>query len=185
MDTLVLNADGNPLSLLPISVIPWTTAIRLITLDKVSVLSNYDDWVVRSPSVTMKVPSVILTKDYVKWNRIVKYSRSNIYLRDNYTCQLCGIKPKVSELTLDHVVPRSHGGKTSWTNIVTCCKKCNEEKGNNRSIRPKVLPVRPSYYQMIALRQKYPIRICDTKWLDFLSWPEDMVELRKPSGKPK
>ena len=127
-DTLILNADGNPLSVVPLSVVTWQTAIRLAYQDKVRVVNEYEDWEVHSPSVTWKVPSIVMCADYVKWSRQVKYNRSNILLRDLFTCQLCGARPPISQFTLDHVVPRVHGGKTNWTNIVTACKKCNHAK---------------------------------------------------------
>ena len=176
-DTLIVNRDGFPLSLLPISAVTWQECIRLIMLDKVFMLKEYDDWVVRSPSVSMAVPSVVMTKDYVKWNRAVKFSRNHIFLRDRYTCQLCGVVPALSDLTLDHVVPKSMGGKKTWENIITSCKRCNELKGNNPKVVPKKMPVKPSYYQLIAERQRYPIKINDPYWQTYLGWPEDLVKL--------
>lgn len=184
-DVLVLNKDAQPLSMLPVSVIPWQTAIRLCFLEKVRPLEYYPDWVVRSPSTTLRVPSVVITTDYIKWNRIVKYNRQNIYLRDNYTCQLCGEKPGLAALTLDHVVPRSKGGKSNWTNMVTCCKRCNEKKGDNEAIVPKKMPVKPSYYEMVGKRQRLPLRVRDQSWLDYIiGWPEDTIEICPPKGNP-
>lgn len=176
-DTLVLNKDGTPLSLLPLSAVTWQESIRLLVLDKVFSLKDYDDWIVRSPSAEFRVPSVVMTKQFIKWNRAVKYNRSHVLLRDKYTCQLCGCKPPISELTLDHVIPRSKGGKTTWDNIVTACNPCNENKGNDESIVPKRMPEKPSYYQLIAERQKYPIRINDEYWQTFLGWPEELVNI--------
>lgn len=125
----------------------------------------------------MAVPSVVMTKQYVNWSRTVKFSRTRIFLRDKYTCQFCKDKPPTSDLTLDHVLPRSMGGKTTWENIVTSCKKCNEIKGNNHKIVPKVMPVKPSYYQLIAERQKYPIAINDEYWQAHLGWPDELVKI--------
>lgn len=176
-DCLILNKDGTPLSLMPLSVVTWQVAIRLLTLDKVRVLKEHDDWEVRSPSMTMKVPSVVLTTTYVKWNRSVKYNRGNIFLRDRFTCQFCNKPFPVSQLTLDHVLPRSHGGKSNWSNISTACKTCNSKKGNNPDIKPKVMPHRPSYYELAARRREYPIRIRDEYWKSFLDWPEDLITL--------
>lgn len=177
-DVLILNADANPLSVVPMSVIPWTDAIRLVFQEKVRVVHEYEDWEVRSPSVTWKVPSVVMCSEYVKWNRMVKYSRTNILLRDLFTCQLCGAKPPASQLTLDHVVPRVHGGKTNWTNIVAACKSCNHNKGSNKKIVPKRLPTKPNYYQLMANRQRFPLTIRDESWLPYVNWPEELVELR-------
>lgn len=181
MDVLVLNADGNPLSIVPLSVIPWQTAIRLAYQDKVRVMCEYEHWKVRSPSVTMQVPSVVITTDFIKWNRQVKYNRTNVYLRDLFTCQLCGEKDlPVSMLTLDHVVPRKHGGKTNWKNMVTACRRCNHAKGDDHTIVPRKMPERPSYYELMAKRMQYPVFIKDEAWLQFLAWPEDKVVMRIP-----
>jgi len=177
-DTLILNSDGNPLSVVPMSVVPWTDAIRLTFQDKVRVMHEYDDWEVHSPSTTWKVPAVVITSEFVKWNRMVKYNRTNILLRDMFTCQLCHAKPPASQLTLDHVVPRVHGGKTNWTNIVTACKQCNHDKGSNKSIVPKQMPRKPNYYQLMHNRQQFPITIRHESWLHYISWNPELVEMR-------
>ena len=177
-DVLILNADANPLSVVPMSVIPWTDAIRLVFQEKVRVVHEYEDWEVSSPSVTWKVPAVVMCSEYVKWNRMVKYNRTNILLRDLFTCQLCGSKPPASLLTLDHVLPRIHGGKTNWTNIVTACKHCNHSKGSNKKIVPKKMPTKPNYYQLMANRQRFPLTIRHESWMPYLNWPEDKIELR-------
>jgi len=179
-DTLILNADGNPLSVVPLSAVTWQTAIRLAYQDKVRVVNEYEDWEVHSPSCTWKVPSVVMCTDYIKWSRQVKYNRTNILLRDLFTCQLCGAKPPASQLTMDHVVPRVHGGKTNWTNIVTACKTCNHNKGSNRKIKPKRLPTKPNYYELMSKRQRFPITIRDESWLVFLDWDSKLVEMRPP-----
>lgn len=174
MDTLVLNADGLPLSLLPLSLLTWQDSIRLSFLEKVKILHSYENWAVHSPSMEMKVPSVVITADYLKWHRQIKYSRNNIYLRDNYTCQLCGCKPGVSGLSLDHVVPKSKGGKTGWLNITTVCKPCNSRKGNNETIRPQRLPHVPTYHELVQNKKQFPLKIYDRNWLNYLDWPEEM-----------
>ena len=172
-DVLILNKDGQPLSVVPLSTVTWQEAIRLVVTDKVRVIKYYDDWVVRSPTITMKVPSVIITMDYVKWKRQVKYSRSNVFLRDGYICQLCGAEPGIQRLSLDHVVPRSKGGKTSWYNVVTACKACNSRKGNDETIVPKVKPKKPTYWELAARRKCRPLMIRDEYWKGFLGWDED------------
>ena len=75
-----------------------------------------------------KIPHVIKLKDYVPlpYNGVV-FTRKNIFLRDNYTCQYCG---KTGNLTIDHIVPRSKGGEDVWENVVTCCVRCNNRKGD-------------------------------------------------------
>lgn len=186
MDTLILNKDAYPLSMVPLSVISWQVAIRLISLGKVRVLKNYDDWFVRSPTITMPVPSIVICTEYVKWTKKVKYSRNNVYLRDDFTCQLQSTSrckaahgvTKLEELTLDHVIPRSKGGKTSWTNVVTSCQTCNSEKGNDYKIKPKKAPYMPSYYEIFAKRKKFPIRVRDPEWVHYLGdWDPTLIEI--------
>lgn len=185
-DVLLLNADGMPLSSVPLSVVSWQVAVRLLVTDKVKVLKEYDDWVVRSQKLEMKVPSIIIMSEQVKWAKTLKYSRNNVYLRDDLTCQLqstsrCkdshGKGHPIIDLTLDHVVPKSHGGKTSWTNVVTCCKSCNSEKGNDHTIVPKKPPVKPTYYQILAKRKTLPINVKDEDWKFYIQWPDHLVKV--------
>ena len=146
-------------------------------------MHEYEDWIVRSPSSEWHVPAVVITSDFIKWNRMVKYNRTNILLRDLFTCQLCYAKPPATMLTLDHVVPRVHGGKTNWTNIVTACKDCNHKKGDNKEIRPKVMPTKPNYYELMSKRMRYPITVRHESWLNYLAWEPHLVEMRAPRKK--
>jgi len=186
MDTLILNKDGSPLSLVPLSVVNWQVAIRLLSLGKVKVLKDHEDWVVRSQKLEMFVPSIVICTDYVKWNKRIKYSRTNVYLRDDFTCQLQTTsrckehhgKVKIAELTLDHVVPRSKGGKTNWTNVITACKDCNADKGNDHTIVPKKMPHKPTYYEILAKRKKHPVRVRDLEWAYYLGdWDPSLVQV--------
>jgi len=111
-DTLILNANYQPLSWLPLSVIPWQQAIKLQFMDKIKVLEYYDDWQVHSPSITMNVPALAITKDYHAFQKGVRFSRSNMYLRDLFLCQYCSGTFDDHELNIDHVQPLSKGGKT-------------------------------------------------------------------------
>ena len=184
-DVLFLNANGQPLSYVPLSVVSWQVAIRLLVTDKVTVLKTYDDWVVRSQYLEMPVPSIIICTEQVKWVKQLKYSRSNIFARDNFTCQLqitskCrerGGKVKLTEFTLDHVIPRSHGGKTNWLNCCTSCKDCNSEKGNDKTIKPKRMPYKPTYYEVLSKRKQFPLYIKDEEWAHYIDWPEDLINL--------
>lgn len=190
-DVLILNASGEPLSHIPLSIIPWQDAMRLMFLEKVRVLKTYDNWIVRSQFLEMKVPSIVIMTEQVKWRKTLKYSRSNIYLRDDFTCQLqitgrckdAHGKVKFTELTLDHVVPRSSGGSTSWTNVCTSCKECNSQKGSDASIVPKRMPIKPSYYDILAKRKTMPIHIRDEDWAHYIAWPAHLIKiLPQPCG---
>jgi len=101
---------------------------------------------IRSPSVTFRVPSVIRLLRYVRIpHQTVKFSRRNVLLRDQYTCQYCGKKFPAAMLTLDHIEPSSRGGVTSWENVVTACKKCNVGKGNRTPREARMPPLRKRY----------------------------------------
>jgi hypothetical protein len=87
--------------------------------------------VVRSPSTTLLIPQVIVDPDCEFNNphiKTIRYSRRNLYQRDNNTCQYCGKRFDKKDLTIDHVVPRSKGGRSEWTNVVACCEACNTDK---------------------------------------------------------
>lgn len=115
-------------------------------------IDESEDWI-RSVAFEIQVPRVIrlLTYDRVPRNT-VKFTRRNVFLRDEYLCQYCGRKFSTSSLSLDHVKPRSQGGLSTWGNIVTACLKCNVRKGGrtpeqasmrllNRPVRPKRNPL--------------------------------------------
>jgi len=188
---LILNADGQPLSCVPLSVISWQDAMRLVFQGKVKVIKSYDNWKIRSQFLEIDVPSIVIMSQQAKWNKELKYSRTNVYLRDSFTCQLqitnkCKElhgKVKVSELTLDHIVPRSLGGKTNWLNITTSCKNCNGEKGADETIVPKKKPHRPTYYEVLSKRKNLPIHIRDEEWKHYLGWSDELVKIiPQPTG---
>ena len=118
---LVLNQNYEPLN-----VCRARRAIVLLWRGKAEVLENNSD-TMRSPSLTIAVPSVIRLVYFIKRPRVQrKLSRREIFLRDNYTCQYCGQHTK--DLTIDHVIPRHLGGQHVWENVVSACKACNQRK---------------------------------------------------------
>lgn len=130
MDTLLLNADYKPKA-----VLSWQKAIEMVLRDVVFTVVEYEEWEVHSPSVTLVVPAVLALQKYVHRRKAVSFSRTNIYIRDDFTCQYCGLSAgdgglNVRDLTFDHVVPRSRGGGTTWENITTSCSDCNRRKGD-------------------------------------------------------
>src|ERR1700710_940138 len=145
---LVLNADFRPLSYYPLSLWPWQEVIKAVFLERVDVISNYDH-VVRSPSFEMQLPSVVALKHYVAQDRAPAFTRFNLFLRDGFSCQYCG---SAEELTFDHVLPRSQGGRTTWENIVTACSRCNLTKGGRTPaqahMQPYRAPRRPSMHEL-------------------------------------
>ena len=167
-DTLLLNSDYRPISILPLSVIPWQHAIKLMFLKKVNVLETYPDWIVRSERLALNVPSVCVTTDYFKYKRHVKFSRYNMYLRDLFECQYCSEIFDFDDLTIDHVVPKSNGGKTHWENCVTACKSCNHSKGD-KLWRPKHMPYRPEYYSLVTKwKENVPFKVRQPSWNQYL-----------------
>lgn len=168
-DTLVLNADGAPISLLPVSTVIWQEAIKYLVLDKCHVLEWHEDWIVRSANWETLVPSVILLKEYMKSKTTVRFSKSNVFLRDLYTCVYCDFKLQKRECTLDHVLPISHGGKTTFNNTVTSCSACNSKKGNDHRIRPKFKPYKPDFYELVNKRKRFPFNVRHENWLGYLA----------------
>lgn len=112
----------------PIGVVSWKRGIKLVLKDKVDVMVNSDIKI----NDIFYLPTVIKLKKYINFfnRKKVHYSRKIIYVRDKYTCGYCGKKCNKHELTIDHILPISKGGKTTFQNCMTCCKKCNLEKGN-------------------------------------------------------
>jgi 5-methylcytosine-specific restriction endonuclease McrA len=122
--TLLLNSTFEPLK-----IVTWKKAVIMVMLEKVEVLEEYER-IIRGVSFTLRLPAVIRLNHFIKWKApIVKFSRQNLYVRDKGKCQYCGVSFEPRELTYDHVIPRSKGGLTEWTNVVTCCTACNLKKG--------------------------------------------------------
>lgn len=177
--TLVLNADMQPLSWAPLSVCRWEHAIVAVHQDRVMQLKSYDDIVVRTARRVFEVPAVVALKSYRR-SRKAALTRYNIFLRDEFTCQYCGNHLPTAELTFDHVIPRSKGGVSSWTNIVACCKADNFHKGNKRpeqvGLKLRRKPVEPTVQQLDRVGRKMKMfhgEIHRT-WLDFLYWGEQL-----------
>ena len=167
---LVLNADYRPLSYYPLSLWSWQDSIKSVYLDRVTIVNNYDR-VIRSPSFSMKLPSVIALKSYVKPQSNPNFTRFNVFLRDKFSCQYCGSK---SELTFDHLLPRSKGGKTDWNNVVTACSSCNVKKGGDLINHSKMIlnqkPYQPSTEDLHRNGKNFPPNFLHKSWIDYLYW---------------
>jgi 5-methylcytosine-specific restriction endonuclease McrA len=171
---LVLNADFRPLSYYPLSLWPWQEAIKAVCLDRVTILAEYDT-VVHSQRQTIKIPSVVVLKDYVRPQKRVAFTRFNLFLRDEFKCQYCGTK---GDLTFDHVIPRSRGGVTSWENVVAACSPCNLRKANKPLARSGLTlqkPARrPTPEQMQRTGRRFPPGHLHESWMDFLYWDTEL-----------
>jgi len=165
---LLLNADAQPVSYLPLSSIQWKEAITYLWLDKVTVLEWYDDWVVRSASWETKVPAVMMLKDMQRRRHRPRFSKINLFIRDLYTCQYCNTPYTKNNLTLDHVLPLSLGGKTQWENIVAACGPCNTQKGNKTRMKPISKPYQPDYYELVHKRKQLDMQIAHPSWKEYL-----------------
>jgi len=166
--TLLLNADAQPMCLVPLSVIDWQTAIRYICLGKVRVLHEYEDWQIHSPSRTVNVPAVIMLNDYWRPKSRVRFNRKWVFLRDNYQCQYCSKDLTAKECTIDHVLPVSKGGKTTWHNVVTACYSCNNIKGASMGPKPKVKPHQPDYWMLAHNRKNREWTPPHQSWLNYI-----------------
>ncbi|WP_424927862.1 HNH endonuclease [Amaricoccus tamworthensis] len=171
---LVLNADYRPLSYLPLSLWTWQEAVKAKYLDRVMVLAEYDT-AVHSPSTEIKIPSVVVLKEFVKPAKSTAFTRFNLFLRDEFTCQYCGAK---DQLTFDHVIPRSRGGRTTWENVVAACGPCNLHKAS-KTLRQAGMslnrkPVRPTPDFLQNVGRKFPPNHLHESWMDFLYWDAEL-----------
>lgn len=178
--TLVLNADYTPLSIIPISSINWKDSIKMCWLDTVSAVEYYRDWIVRSPSMEMNVPSVVVNKRYSRKKMNVRFSRNTLLLRDNFSCQYCYDHLTIKDMTIDHVIPRARGGITRWDNVVASCYSCNAAKGHRTMMKPAILPYKPEHQNLIANARKLPIEVPDESWIPYLGWERSLITVRKP-----
>jgi len=167
-DTLVINADGQLVSYLPVSAVHWQEAVMYVYKEKCQVIEWYDNWVVRSVNWETKVPAVIMLKDYLKRRATPRYSKAGMYLRDLYTCQYCETKLIRANLTVDHVLPVSKGGTLEWNNCVTACMPCNTAKGDKQLMKPRVAPYTPTYFELAKKRMQMPLQVKHPSWETWL-----------------
>lgn len=149
LETLVLNSDMRPLSTWPLSIISATDAVHGILRNRLAPVENWAGAVFHSPSIEVPAPKVVMLREYADVDAAPKFCRRSIFLRDRYRCQFCGERFHTSDLTFDHYVPRSKGGKTTWDNVLTACEPCNTRKKNG--FLPALrLPYRPTHAELLA-----------------------------------
>jgi 5-methylcytosine-specific restriction endonuclease McrA len=174
---LVLNADFRPLSYYPLSLWSWQETVKAVCLDRVNIVSEYEQEV-RSPSFVMRLPSVISLKEYIATSRRPAFTRFNVFLRDRFICQYCRELHSAHDLTFDHVVPRSRGGRTTWQNVVTACSSCNLLKGSRLPVEsgmyPRHLPTQPTTQKLRENGRAFPPNFLHRSWRDFLYWDTEL-----------
>ena len=177
-EVLLLNRDGTPLTLWPLSTISWKQAIKAFYLDKVKILRSYDDWLCHSQHLTLNVPSVVMMSNYHYQKGKVNFTRRNIFLRDRFHCQYCQRHFSADNLTIDHVIPKSRGGGMRWINVVTACQKCNFRKGNkilrSSGLSLKKMPSQPSTWQLQENGRGFPPNFLHQSWRDYLYWDTEL-----------
>jgi 5-methylcytosine-specific restriction endonuclease McrA len=178
---LVLNASFEPLH-----IVSWQRALQLLFQGKVEVVEE-GEMEVRTVRFSMKVPAVLRLLSYVPLTRkkqVIRFSRANVFTRDEHRCQYCGKQFQKSQLTLDHVVPVVQGGGKSWDNIVTACKPCNQRKGGRTpqesSMRLIQRPRRPLWLPSTTL--KLGVAITPERWKIYLQLEPDP---HHPQGKSR
>lgn len=154
----------------PLRVQPWQRAICDLFLGKVEVVEYSRDRTIQGVARAWPLPSVVRVVRHFNRERIrVRFSRLNIYARDNFTCQYCGSRFPSEDLTFDHVAPRSRGGTTAWENIVTCCIPCNRQKADRSpteaGMRLRARPRKPAYLPSITV--KMDTRHIPTEWAPY------------------
>lgn len=177
--TLVLNADGRPLTTWPLSLVSAQDAVSTVWRERAYVVEEWKDAFFRSPSVTIAVPKAMMLREYAKTGKAPKFCRASVYLRDRFTCQYCGRRFERPDLTFDHLVPRRLGGTTVWENILSCCLDCNARKGDRTvaqsGMHPLSAPRQPSTAELMrAGLELLPNDIRE----DFGSWLYWSAELR-------
>lgn len=139
---------------------------------------------VGTPSGPIRVPRVIVLIAFDRVpKRHVRYSRINIFTRDKFTCQYCGVRPHRSQLNLDHVIPRSLGGRTTWENVVCSCVDCNRRKGGRTPTQARLRllrrPSRPRWTPVIH----HVSTVRYDEWRPFLHIVDEPREVfRKAAG---
>jgi 5-methylcytosine-specific restriction endonuclease McrA len=165
----------------PLSLVPARRAVKKLLNDRVIVLETWEDAFCRAGNVSIAMPKTVMLRQYVPIEGTPKFCRRSIILRDKFTCQFCSERFPSHELTYDHLLPRSRGGKTCWENIVTACVACNAEKGDRParetgprgvkgSLRPLRQPRAPTNAQLLRAGLEFlPLDIRED-WGSWLHW---------------
>lgn len=149
--------------------------MSLMLTEKTIVTDFYDNWKVHSPKQTFKVPATMVVLDYVKFKKNPRYSRSGIFLRDDFICKYCNKGFERADLTIDHVHPKSMGGKTTWENVVAACLPCNCKRGHKKEILPSRMPYKPTFMELENKARNRQITVKHPSWEIYLQWDPKLV----------
>lgn len=162
LPTLLLNRNWQPVGVASVArslVMVWNEVARVVETEEYR-LCTWDEWAslvppqdapcIRASRLRLRVPEVVSLARYDRLpGQAVTFSRRNIAKRDHHTCQYCGVQPGWEAITIDHVIPRSQGGSSSWTNCVAACMQCNGRKANRTpeqaAMRLRRRPDRPEW----------------------------------------
>ncbi len=178
LQTLVLNADMQPLSWGPLSVWPWQDALVAVLQDRVTPVVNYETEV-RSARRSFPIPSVVALKRFHKRRRVA-FTRYHVFLRDGFCLPVLRRRAaRAGAHVRPHRASRCRGGQTSWGNVVTCCQRDNLFKGSRSlrqsGLRLRRLPSEPAPHQVDeAAKRHAPRDNLHKTWLDFLYWDADL-----------
>ncbi len=175
--SLVLNADYHPLSYFPLSLWSWQDSIKAVFLERVNIIAEYEHEV-NAASFSMKLPSVVSLKKYINLSKKPAFTRFNLFLRDRFQCQYCNLNFKTSDLTFDHVIPKSKGGLTCWENVVAACSKCNLKKSDLYTSKAKMTPIinpyEPTNSQLKVIGKTFPPNYLHKSWQDYIYWDTEL-----------
>lgn len=158
---LVLNQDYSPLTLCTVS-----RAFLLVFLEKAELLAADKNGYMRTVSMSYPKPSVIKIKSYIQVPyKGVVLTRFNIFKRDGHKCQYC---ETTKDLTLDHLIPRSKGGKSTWKNLVSACKRCNSRKGDRTPIEAGLVLKRPPFKPSYIMFLRNSVGELNNDWQQYL-----------------
>lgn len=196
---LVLNSDGRPMSV-PFETLPWQDAVSGMITGRLNPLAFYEEEV-RSQNMVVQIPSIVLSSTYVDLDTPAAFNRWNVLLAHQFNCAYCAgpwkhgyPSPETrtrggeyaagrfcpDDLTFDHIIPRSKGGRTTWDNIIPACRTCNEMKANLTPAQARMplrfKPYQPTRARLYALALNHTIEEenLHVTWRDYLYWDSNL-----------
>lgn len=182
--TLVLASDYQPISIFPLYTIPAEDAIVRVLEGSARMELEYPRRVLTPSRSDLNWASVIVNvRSNFKYRNEIRLKKETLYYRDHGICMYCeNPLEHYREVTYDHLVPESKGGRTTWENIVCACSRCNTLKADSLPKGkwvPKKAPRKPSFFELLEIRRKFPIVVDDPRWINYLGDWKAAVILRE------